>query len=728
MRMNKENEIWLTVKQAGNFLDVTERAIKKNCKAEKYTTKMVSGNGGQQYRILLSSLPQSAQDRYYAEKTAVVIAENTVDLGADVKAQEAAIVAERHKLRQAGLKRFNQMTKAKQAGAKARELLVHACQQHIRENGLGRVAGLYDFCQQLNDGLLPLQPRVIEAVPVHHGVACLKPATFKTWFYDYEKYGRIALVNDYGKRAGQGIIERNAELKRYVIGFILEHPHAKGLKIKHAIEAQKPELDVVSDKSINRYIKEWKAQNAQIWTYMTYPDKWKNVYMSAQGSHFEDVAGLNSLWEMDSTPGDWLLKDGRHSVIGCIDMYSRRLTFYVSKSSSADAVCRCFRKAALAWGLPDRVRTDNGKDYVSDRFMDVLRDLEIQQDLCIPFASEEKGTIERHLGTMLHGLLELLPGFIGHNVAQAQQIRSMTSFAERIMTVGETVDVELTSDELMVILDKWADFVYAQSKHGGLNGKTPAQVAALYDGSLRRVSDERVMDVLLAEPAGTRTINKKGIRFNNYDYIGSELTDHIGKQASLRYDEQDIGRLIVYVDTVFICIAQAPELSDISRQEVAIVAKKAQKKKQNEQAKELKEFKRDVAKNIPELVMNHRIDNADNVVRLPHKSVEHSTPALEQAAVAEKTLAGVIDEVVATPEVIQGKAKVIEFLTTKQEVNLLDMNDSQKYRYWQGLDSLLKEGDSLSDKEMNFHTRFQTTDTYRVISELEQDLASKALK
>jgi len=726
--MNEGIEAWLTAKEAGNFLDITERAIKKNCKAKKYTTKMVNGNGGQQYRILLSSLPQSAQDRYYQLKTAQVVAENKVDLGADIIAQEAAIVAERHKIRQDGLLRFQRLPKAKQAAAKNKELLVHRYQQHVRENNLGRVAGLYDFCTQINDGVLELHPKVMSAVPLKHSVRHLNPASFKAWVYDYEKYGRIALVNNYGTRSGHSVIDDNLELKRYVVGFILDYPHAAGKKIKQALAAQKPELDVVSDKSINRFIKGWKKANAQIWTYMTYPDKWKNVYMAAQGSHFEDVTGLNSLWEMDSTPGDWLLKDGRHSVIGCIDMYSRRVVYYVSKTSSADAVCRCFRKACLEWGLPERVRTDNGKDYVSNRFMDVLRDLEIVQDLCIPFASEEKGTVERQFRTMSHGLLELLPGFIGHNVAQAQQIRSMNSFAERIMTSGETVEVELTSGELQVLLDKWALYIYGQEVHSGLNGRTPLQMASLYSGHIRKVSNDRVLDVLLAEPAGTRTISKKGIRFNNYDYIGAELTDFIGRQAQLKYDEAEAGRLFVYVEGEFVGIANAPDLTDISRQEVAIVAKKAQKKKQNEQAKELKEFKKDVANNIPELVMNHRIENAENVMHFPRPEVEHTSPALEQAAIVERVLAGVPDEIIKTPEQVQEKAKVIEFLNNKPVVDLMAMNDIEKWRYWQGLHALIQEGDELDDKEMSFHSRFQTTHTFKVFSETERDLAAQAVK
>jgi hypothetical protein len=189
--------------------------------------------------------------------------------------------------------------------------------------------------------------------------------------------------------------------------------------------------------------------------------------MPAFGSHFEGIERLNQLWEMDSTPGDVLLIDGRHSVLGVIDLYSRRLSLYVSKTSSAKAVCLGYRKAVLNWGLNEDTRTDNGKDYVSEHFTMALVQLEVHQQLCIPFASEEKGTIERALGTMSHGLMELLPGFAGHSVAQAQQLRGAKSFAQRLMTVGEVIEVALTGAQLQDTLDKWANHVYGNDKHSG---------------------------------------------------------------------------------------------------------------------------------------------------------------------------------------------------------------------------------------------------------------------
>lgn len=747
--------VFFSISEVANLLEVTERAIQKACKAGKYQTRQVpakGGKGGLKYEIALSSLPKFAQDKYYQGQAQAVLRQAQDEREDDGLSASVHPTAEskrmsldvedkekrRRERKEAGLKAFAKLPKAKKDHAKAKQRLVMACYQFIRDNSMKKVAGIVAFCEAVNmsvadktsnpnqglDSSFQLHPALRAVIPVRHGVAQLNPDSFKRWLYDYEEHGVIALVDDYGKRAGQSVIERNEELKRYVLGFMLRYPLANAGKVKQAIAAEKPLLDIVSERSIDRYMESWKAHNAQLWLYVTHPDKWKSVYMPAYGSHTDTIVRLNQLWEMDSTPGDWLLTDGRHSVVGVVDLYSRRLSFHVSKTSSAQAVCLAFRKAVLAWGVPETVRTDNGKDYTSERIDTVLRDLEIVQELCVPFASEEKGTIERHLGTMLHGLLELLPGFSGHNVAEAQRIRAMKSFAQRIMTPDEVVEVAMSAHDLQQALDRWATVIYAQSPHSGLNKRTPNQQAALYGGSIRRIDDERVLDMLLAEIAGTRTINKKGIRFEGRDYVSSALSIHTGKEAVLKYDDADMGKLFVYVEGEFIGVAECADLLGISRAEVATVSKQAVKKELSRQAKALKQYKKEVAKDIVDLVIEHRIENSDNVEFFPRPAKEHSTPALQQAAIAAGVSVAThsVSPVTVTTE---DRAKVLEFLTMEKEVNVLEMNDAERFRYWKRLHARQETGGVLSSKELGFYESFQRTDTFRLCQRVETDLAIK---
>ena len=62
--------IRLTVKEASEILNITERAVRKNCFSSKYQYHYENGvgRGGKQLLISLESLPQEAQDRYNGVK------------------------------------------------------------------------------------------------------------------------------------------------------------------------------------------------------------------------------------------------------------------------------------------------------------------------------------------------------------------------------------------------------------------------------------------------------------------------------------------------------------------------------------------------------------------------------------------------------------------------------------------------------------------------------------
>ena len=56
---------WIKTKSCSNLLGISIATIKRHCKQGKYITRTVQANGGQQYEILLSSLPAEAQARYH---------------------------------------------------------------------------------------------------------------------------------------------------------------------------------------------------------------------------------------------------------------------------------------------------------------------------------------------------------------------------------------------------------------------------------------------------------------------------------------------------------------------------------------------------------------------------------------------------------------------------------------------------------------------------------------
>ncbi len=61
---------WLTLEQVAELTGLADRTIRHNCKHGKYQTKLVNANGGEQYRILASSLPEAAYQKWCQEQLA----------------------------------------------------------------------------------------------------------------------------------------------------------------------------------------------------------------------------------------------------------------------------------------------------------------------------------------------------------------------------------------------------------------------------------------------------------------------------------------------------------------------------------------------------------------------------------------------------------------------------------------------------------------------------------
>lgn len=76
--------MWLTVDETATLLSITDRAVRKNiekyCSGEKYAFIYIpgKGRGGKQIRILLESLPQSAQNKYYGVQSEEQPSDNDV--------------------------------------------------------------------------------------------------------------------------------------------------------------------------------------------------------------------------------------------------------------------------------------------------------------------------------------------------------------------------------------------------------------------------------------------------------------------------------------------------------------------------------------------------------------------------------------------------------------------------------------------------------------------------
>lgn len=736
-----------TIAEITSALRVNKKTVKRRAKKEAWSFVTAVSNGGYQHFYPLENLPAEIQqsvrylraDRAHSEtlrlqeELAQLAIQSPLSESADQWAADQADQAFDRDLAREQRKASNAAKFAaipdgkKKRGALARQFFVQAYLQFYRSHSAThtREAARKHVVEQINHGEWPIPPEYIEFIPQYRQVRVLNEKTLQRWELTLREEGAWGLVDAHGHRKNQSVIATNRELYEVVLAILIRHPHVTASKIRDFLRASAPQLDVVSVRSIQRFKTDWIEKNAQLWMYLTNPDRWKNVHMAAVGSQHERVNALNQLWEMDSTPADWMLQDGRHSVVGVIDLYSRRLKFYVAKTSSGYAVCQAFRAAVLAWGLPDGVRTDNGQDYVSNHFNTVLSDLNINHILCLPFASEEKGTVERAMRTMSHGILDLLPGFIGHSVAERKLIEARKSFADRIMKNGDVVEVAMSAKELQEKLDQWTEHLYGKNSHSGLGGKSPWEVANAWRHPIKKISDERALDALLVPVAKERTITKGAIRHDDYKYTAPELTEHSREKVQIKVDEHDIGRVYVYLHDKFLCVAECPELLGISRAEKAAAIKHHQKKFLREKAAELKALEKNLAQSVPETILQYRIEQSENVTELPKRAEVFTTPALEEAARAVAARDGIpvqeptAEEIEERQEVVRKILQLNTPLTAHQDILRRD-DPREIFKHWQNIDARLAAQQAVTDEERSWHACYQDSVEYKTALQIEE--------
>ncbi len=91
------------------------------------------------------------------------------------------------------------------------------------------------------------------------------------------------------------------------------------------------------------------------------------------------VTNLNQLWEIDASPADVLTTDGRHALYLVIDIWSRRVMILVTKTPRTEATLSLIRRAILEWGVPATIKTDNGSDFTSRRFVSAMNAIAIKR-------------------------------------------------------------------------------------------------------------------------------------------------------------------------------------------------------------------------------------------------------------------------------------------------------------------------------------------------------------
>jgi len=360
------------------------------------------------------------------------------------------------------------------------------------------------------------------------------------------------LGGKYGHRRGTGRIDADSDLQAAIKTCLAAGgKHWGASQIYEILQLEFGlDPDEISLGQLRDWLRRFRLERPQEWALYTAPDRAKELVSPAFGSRSQSVFYPNHVWELDSMRVDINCKTEvagtvqlfRAFVIACVDVFTRRVMLYVAHHSDAEAICLLIAAAILKWGVPNHIRTDHGKEYLSRRVQRFLANLRVEtEDLrCLPGHPEQKPFVERFNRTFQHRDLVKNPFFVGHNVSDRQTLRSSEN--------RPAIELAMSIDEFQRWCDLWC-IEYEQSPHGrpgiGLEGKSPIGVLAeaIKQGwTQRTIQNPRELDFLMmAAPgkSGLRKVGRQGISVGGRLYVAAELATWIGKSVYICFNPRE---------------------------------------------------------------------------------------------------------------------------------------------------------------------------------------------
>jgi len=608
----------------------------------------------------------------------------------------------------------------------ARLAVLNAIDKFRHDGGLSATTADGLFVARYNLGKVAVDDWIRGALPVlaHRSVARWRALV---------KAGTLhRLAHDPGaRRRGKGLLERD-DVRTFCLGAMARNPHYSPSHLLGQLKGQFPAMVVPAERTMRLAMATWRERYRVELARLTNPDAFRNKYRTA-GTNSHQVSRLNELWMIDASPADVLTKDGRYSVYVCIDIYSRRLMIYVAKTARAEAVGLLMRRAILAWGMPERVKTDNGSDFKAKRTVRLMASLGVEVETSTAFSPWEKGHIERAIRTLQHDCMTILPGFIGHSVADRKVIEERRAFAERL---GESDDnvfcVDLTPAELQGHCDGWAAGRYAARPHDGLSGVTPQAAAAGYIGTIRTV-DVHALDVLLAPIAGgdgIRTVQKTGVRVGGRHYLTPTVLPDT--RVLVRMDPADMGRAWLFAadGEEYLGEAVCPELAGIDPAAFVAATRKAHAEILRQGTAGIKAAMKSLThRDVADMLLRQGAIDAGVLVEFPRAAVPHTTPALAAAAEAAAAADGAdraIDDQVAPAappanDVAEPTPSNVQRLRTVETAQ-------QRYRRARDLETAMAAGAAVEAEEARWLGGYQLGSEYRGMRAAYEDFGEAALR
>jgi len=404
------------------------------------------------------------------------------------------------------------------------------------------------------------------------------PRTLYNWVQAFKKNGLTGLAplqrKDKGKRRAA-----SEDIVQVIKGLYLKSPSAPVSAVYRTVEQlclrnnwRVPSYDVVHDVASKI------APDLR-----TLAHEGDKAYQQAyELIHRREADRPNEIWQADHTSLDLFLIDSQERLAkpwltAILDDYSRAIAgYYIGfEPPSSMRIGSALRQAIWSkddpdWricGIPEKLYSDCGSDFRSEHIEQVSIALKFELINTLPGKPQGKGKLERFFGTVNQMFLPAIPGFDLRKNSKLENLLTLREFDDRFRL--------------------WLIHQYSSHKHSETN-ETPSAKWESYSFVPRMPESIEQLDLLLHTVAKARKVHRDGIRFQGFRYFDVTLAGYVGEYVTIRYDPRNLTSIHVYADTVLVCHAICPELSDeIMSVKDVIKARRARKRELNHDIRNL---------------------------------------------------------------------------------------------------------------------------------------------
>lgn len=325
------------------------------------------------------------------------------------------------------------------------------------------------------------------------------------------------------------------------------------------------------ERTLRRWCEEWKADNSAFWHQARLGSKYVSEHIVKTIQRDNSVLKVGDVWVAD---GHTLAFDiinpatgraQRMTMILVLDWASRYpVGASLALTEDSQHIQTAFRNGFLNWGaLPKYVYLDNGKAFKSKLFNERWDAHDLSKELGgifprlnigVAFAESYNAKakiIERFFKTLQEQFERFISSFRGSSIAdKPATLMRNEKWAKKMFE-----STPPTLSEAMQMIGYYIRYIYGETPHSALSGKTPWQVfSSAPIPSDRVVEPSRLNFLMLATER--KAIRNEGIVLNKLRYWDIALVEHIGKPVVIRYDYNDARWILVYdLQDKFICQA-----------------------------------------------------------------------------------------------------------------------------------------------------------------------------